>query len=260
MTFRVNPGNEKSEHAQTLLRDMIMKKKIITIFILVICVSTYFLIPHVKIILIIKNSYSKDKTPYMYVVPLDKEIIINKNDVNKYSDNNYSFCNIKFKTPFKAIKNNTSDDCQKKIEMIQFDNHKSILIDNIKVITPQIKTMFTTIVNKTKSNIHTNNDYDIYNMSFDITPDKISIFSSLDEKKRILALLSFKQSLINVRDIIDIYRYKSNDISGFRFDLKKNIHTVYIFNRNHDYVTNLDFCMFTVEEINDILSSCVLNI
>jgi hypothetical protein len=256
--FRVNPENEKSEHVQTLLRDMIMKKKIITVFILVVCVATYFLIPHIKIILIIKNSYSKDKTPYMYVVPSDEEIVNNKIGVNKYN-NNYSFCNIKFKTPFKAITKNTSDDCQKNIKIIRFANCKSIIIDNGKTMTPKMKTMFAAI-NKTRSNMHTNNDFDIYNVCLNVTPDKISIFSSLGEKTKMLTLLLLKQSFTPAIDVIGIYKYKTNNISSFRFDLRDNRHIIYLFNSNNNYIANLSFYMFTVEEIDNILSSCVLNI
>jgi len=64
--------------------------------------------------------------------------------------------------------------------------------------------------------MHTNNDFDIYNVCLNVTPDKISIFSSLGEKTKMLTLLLLKQSFTPAIDVIGIYKYKTNNISSFR--------------------------------------------
>lgn len=218
-----------------------------------ICAAIYLLMPHIKIILINKTTYSKNKTPYMYVVPLDKKIMNNKIGFNKNS-NSYSFSGIKFKLPYKAVTNDTNGNCQRKIKTICFDNNKSIMIDTNKTITPNMKTMFAS-VNQAGSNIYADNDFDIYNVCLNVTPDQMSISSSLDEKRRILTLLLLKESFLSPRDVIGIYKYKSNNITGFRFVLKNNTHKIYVFNHSNNFVVSMITYMFSAKEINNLLSS-----
>ena len=218
-----------------------------------ICAVIYFLTPHIKIILMNKTTYSKNKTPYMYVVPLSNEIMNKKIGFNKYG-NNYSFCGIEFKLPYKSVTNDNYDNCQRKIKTICFDNNKSIMINNSEPLTPAMKTTFAS-VNEAGSNIYKYNDFDIYNTCLNITPDKMSIFSSLDEKTKILTLLFLKESLMSPQDVTGIYKYKSNNITGFRFVLKNNTQRICVFDNSHNFIVSMIAYMLSTEEINDLLSS-----
>lgn len=228
------------------------KKIIITLIILTICAVIYFIMPHINSLLFLKITYERKKATYMYVTPININITNNEKANKGYTYN--IFDKIDLEIPCQALMDN---DYHKNdvIKIIRCPNNKTIMFDNSNLINPEIKRQISEI-NKSRRNEILNSDFETCARILEVTPDKLSIFSSMKDKREIVALLILKESILPRKDIDGIiYKFTTNRINGFVFDFKKDTQTVILFDKNKNYVLKIIFNLFSESEISEILSS-----
>ena len=223
------------------------------ILIIVAGISVYFsdrLVPFI----VINYSFSKTKTPEMYIVPTLREV---QHFADNYRlDYDLSFKSIKFKAPWELREKIELDYAtlfafvnKKGLELMQQKDDEKILkglLEDDQSETLKLKFLFG------EENLES--EYAFVNLILHTTPDQADLFKPLPELLRIHPLLLYKLLYPNFGG--EIYKFNINDFKVFQFGNPQNTEHVraIIFDRD-DQVFKFHFVKMTQVEIDLILST-----
>lgn len=237
----------------------VMKKLIIAAIIFsLILLGLIIYYPNLSLLYLIKSRYSVTKTPWAYVVPIERTL--EKSDIGLNSYQTFSFNDLKFRVPWsKPIVN-------KKIQAGLFlsfleDQNKGIFVNSTPASVTNIRERLAgenpadakTIKTLLGNDIF-KSEYDIYNQCLRTSPDQVNIFTPKRELGETFVLLMLK-SILTGYDV-KIYRFQTMDFKGFQFgDPKTNDEVeVDIFN-GKGKMYRMKFISVDQNEIDYILTS-----
>jgi len=238
-----------------------MKKIVIAILVLLtICVILIFWAPNlysrIRIYIEIKRNFSKSRTPWAYVVPVNRSLTSSVDSSGTYHV--YIYDGVEFKSPWGALIKDIDLESSK---IFIFEKRKSIQIFNIdnnqfKIIESLIEknSTDTQFYGEVFGNENIDSEYAIHNLSLATSPSQVKLLMPFNELGQKSVMLIVKAAIfVNSNKI---FRFRNNNVRGFQFgepDNYKDI-PVHIFDKN-DRLYRIIFSSVNQDEIDYILSS-----
>ena len=201
-----------------------------------------FLFPQVIIVAITKNKFSRDKTPYAYIIPVDRKLSTSISNIKKISENDC--IDFKFSAPWELVERHVDE---KSAIFFKFSKKKGIIVyldneedKNLRESTELGKESLPTFEN--------------YTNVLNVSPDQITIFIPYEKAKEKAARLIEKAIYATYGE--KIYKFKTKNIRGFQFGDPNNENPVFVhFFDEKDRIFKMRFYSATQDEIDFILSS-----
>jgi hypothetical protein len=236
-----------------------MKKLIIsaTIFLLILLgLIVYY--PNFSLLYLIKSRYSVAKTPWAYIVPIDRNIVRSHSLAN--SNRPFSFNGLKFRVPWKELRANKKIDTGLFLSFHENQN-KGIFVNSSQISVANIRDQLigknpsdAISINSLLGNDIFKSEYDLYNQCLSTSPDQTNIFTPKRELGKIFVLLMLKSIL--TRYDVKIYRFETIDLKGFQFgDPEKDNEVEAEFFDSNAKLYRMKFISANQNEIDYILSS-----
>lgn len=203
-----------------------------------------FIYPHLSIYITTKYHFNNEQLD-AYTVPKK----INMKKVNRVKSTTINYDRIKFKTSMRSheiIKRNN-------IDIIKFNKNKEIILYKNEMLKEDFKKI------SSLDGFHKKELFHIMKISLNTTPNNLSLFSPLKEKKRIVTFL-FLKSLFTPYGP-EIFEFiNKNNIKGFLYTNHKEhspSHVIFFIKDKHPYI--LKFFNIKPQEIKLILSTIELS-
>jgi hypothetical protein len=179
----------------------------------------FYFYPFVKLFYIIKTSYSETRTPWAYVLPINKEF--KKEPLSETRNSKIEFEGINLIIPWVEA----SKRFESSIGLIVFTksaNKKSIIISNksensyklTKNIIEELPKEFLSFL-ESKNEGKPFSEYDLLELILRTTPDQIGLGSSLEALSTTIPLLIFKSVIII--DVDSIFIFKKNNLNYIQY-------------------------------------------
>ena len=195
-----------------------MKKLIVSaIIVSLILLGLIAYYPNLSLLYLIKSRYSVTKTPWAYIVPIDRKLDRSNSGLN--SNQTFSFNGLKFRVPWKQLRAN------KKLETGLFlsfhgDKNRGIFVSSSEISVTNIREKLIGQYPSDSKAIKTllgndlfKSEYDLYNQCLNVSPDQINIFTPKRELGKIFVLLMLKNIL--TRYDVKTFRFKTKYLKGF---------------------------------------------
>jgi hypothetical protein len=217
-------------------------RKSISILIILILIAflSYQFLPRIYIVLATRASFSKNKTPLAYIVPISKKFV----DITDVAQNKISYGNCELYLPWTAIKKTAT---KKSLLLTVVGKGKAMLIQKDEMINDKEGGAF-------NDYLHEIMTFDWYNKILCTTPDQINLGTTYKEDKEKASLLI--QKAIFISNGKRIYRFEGKNIKGFQFgDASETNYVIVDFFDNNNNLYHLKFYSFSQKEIDFILFS-----
>jgi hypothetical protein len=236
-----------------------MRKLIVSTIILLpilLVLITYY--PNFSFFYLIKSRYSASKTPWAYILPIDRTVerLINSSS----NSQTFYYENLKFNVPWKKLEVNkkienglllSSLGEQNKGFFVNRINDSVIkigkrLVEENPADAPMIKMFFGKKV--------FNSGFAFYDKCLSTSPNKISIFTPKRQLGETLILLMLKT--IITRQDVKIFRFQTINLKGFQFgdpEANDGVEVEFFIGKDDTYL--MKFISVNQNEIDYILSS-----
>jgi hypothetical protein len=236
-----------------------MKKLIVSAIIFsLILLGLIIFYPNLSLLYLIKSRYSVIKTPWAYVVPIERTIERSNVGLNDYQT--ISFSGLKFMVPWRELRANES------IETGLFlssagGQRQGIFVSTSQVSVANLRERLggdnpadAEMIKALLGNDSFKSEYDLYNQCLSTSPDQIGIFTPKRELGKAFVLLMLKRIL--TRYNVKIYRFQAKGLKGFQFgDPKTNteVETEFFNGKGKKY--RMKFISVNQNELDYILAS-----